>query len=74
VKNILVNIQARIQIGTSNGGKMDQNYFIVDTTINVCKINSGLAGNFHLKLMLEKLMKISNFTYECPFEKVFFFS
>jgi hypothetical protein len=52
---------------------MDQELIIIDTTINVCKIKSGMAGNIYMKSIFEKLMKSSNFTYACPFEKVFKF-
>ncbi len=68
--NIDESFQARVQLGASNGGKLDRDFIIIDTTINVCKIQSGIAGNVYLKSILEKLSKSSNFTYACPFEKV----
>jgi hypothetical protein len=72
-KHVLRNrgsFQARVQLGASDGGKLDQDLIIFDTTVNLCKINSGMTGNFYMKYILSKLIRSSNFTYGCPFEKV----
>jgi hypothetical protein len=48
---------------------LDQDFIIIDTTINVYKIKTGMAGSIYVKSILEKLMKSFNFIYACALSK-----
>jgi hypothetical protein len=43
---------------------------IVDTKINLCKIETGSIIGISAKLILDQVKKLSNLTLKCPFEKV----
>ena len=45
--------------------------FLFNNTINVCKLNQGMVGNFFVQTFFTGLAEHSNFKIECPFNKVF---
>lgn len=65
-------IQLKIKLGTAENAKLKKETYLIDTTVNVCRFSSGYSTNFLLKMVLEKLKKYSNITWDCPFKPVKF--
>lgn len=42
---------------------------VMRSTLNSCKINEGVLGNFVIKMVMEDFDQTADFTFSCPFRK-----
>ena len=52
--------------------KNDRNFekTILTTNVNICKMLSGVTGDFISRLLKQELHKFADFELKCPFKKV----
>jgi Protein of unknown function (DUF1091) len=49
-------------------------FVLLDTYANICNIQKGTIGSFLIRIMMEQLVKYSNFKPECPQRAGFYYS
>lgn len=48
--------------------KSDKNYekIIMNSNVNICKLMTGVVGDFLSKMIMEDLQRAANFVLKCP--------
>jgi prolipoprotein diacylglyceryltransferase len=56
-----------IKVKTPSARSYDRE--IMKTTVDICRLQDGVIGNFIAKLVYETLQNLSNYNFECPVKK-----
>ena len=76
--NLLVETKKIFAIAELRGkveeSQMGYNRLIFKTQVNICKAASGVFGNFIIKLIAMRLEEHSNYRFECPQRKKFYYT
>ena len=60
-----------VAIAIANEKNGEPETFLFNNSINVCKLNQGMVGNFFVQTFFTGLTEHSNIELECPINKVF---
>lgn len=52
-----------------NNKSLEPSSDFYNSTVNICKLNQGLVGNYLVQIYMTDIFKYSNISSHCPFKK-----